>query len=46
MNNAGVSPEEALFRKHIYYGELDYVIGAHAVHFGASKQINDAFSIK
>ena len=26
MNNADISPEEALFRKHIYYGELDLLL--------------------
>ena len=44
MNEADESPEEAHFRKHIFYVVLDNVIGGLTVRFSAAKQISDTFS--
>ena len=43
MNEADESPEEAHFRKHIFYVVLDNVIGGLTVRFSAAKQISDTF---
>ena len=45
MIEAGESPEEAHFRKHMSYVVLDYVNGGLTVRFRAAKQISDAFSL-
>ena len=44
MNEADESPEEAHFRKHIFYVVLDNVIGGLTVRFSVAKQISDTFS--
>ena len=44
MNEADESPEEAHFRKHIFYVVLDNVIGGLTVRFSAAKHISDTFS--
>ena len=38
------SPEEAHFRKHVFYVVLDNVIGGLTVRFNEAKQISDTFS--
>ena len=44
MNETDESPEEAHFRKHMFYVVLDNVIGGLTVRFSAARQISFAFS--
>ena len=44
MNETDESPEEAHFRKHIFYVVLDNVIAGLTIRFSAAKEISDTFS--